>query len=450
MVASRLLNERWNRGRVKDLVSSCINGVWGTEPSGESAGVPTVRAADFDWSRLIVRSTVPIRRNLEAGQIERVGLRYGDIVLEKSGGGERHPVGRAVRYTGDSQAVPSNFAARLRPARDVDARYLCYSLAALYWSGANLKYINQTTGIQNLDSKRYLAEPWVFPNFLGQQTIADFLDYEEGHISTLIDLKSRLVNLLEERRQAAISTVVGGGEKNGPYDHAALTEWFPKVPKDWRVGPLKRLVVKIGSGKTPRGGAERYVPEGVAFIRSQNIRNEGLSLEDVVYIDSDTDAEMSTTRLQDGDVLLNITGASLGRVGVFDLGMTANVSQHVAILRPRPSVHAKWLAFALSSRPLQEQIWATQTGAAREGLPNEVTGRLILAIPQFEDQSKIVDSLIKTTRKTDRALQILKDQVSLLSEYRQALITKAVTGQLDEATLRGHKAVEETLGAMPA
>jgi type I restriction enzyme S subunit len=102
--------------------------------------------------------------------------------------------------------------------------------------------------------------------------------------------------------------------------------------------PLGDLTTLISSGSTPKGGSEVYVRQGpVMLIRSQNVRMNALVLDDVAYVTDEIDAQMVRSRVKCGDVLLNITGASIGRVATFDLEhVEANVNQHVCIIRPRP------------------------------------------------------------------------------------------------------------------
>jgi type I restriction enzyme, S subunit len=111
---------------------------------------------------------------------------------------------------------------------------------------------------------------------------------------------------------------------------------------------LKLLTNKVGSGKTPKGSREIYSSEGVVFLRSQNVHEDGLRLDDVVFIDEEIDEEMQQTRVRPGDVLLNITGASIGRTCIVPTPFPrANVNQHVYILRLRGFADPSFVSYSL-------------------------------------------------------------------------------------------------------
>ena len=116
-------------------------------------------------------------------------------------------------------------------------------------------------------------------------------------------------------------------------------EWIGEIPSDWDVFKIKYGVVKVGSGKTPRGGADIYTDSGVLFLRSQNIYDVGVVTESPIFITEKIDEEMKNTRVLPNDVLLNITGGSIGRCCIFPekLGK-ANVNQHVSIIRVNPEI----------------------------------------------------------------------------------------------------------------
>ncbi|MFH8464093.1 restriction endonuclease subunit S [Streptomyces sp. NPDC017991] len=190
----------------------------------------------------------------------------------------------------------------------------------------------------------------------------------------------------------------------------------------WGTRLVKTLATKIGSGKTPSGGSESYLTSGVPFLRSQNIHFNGLRLDDVVYISEATHREMRGTRVKPDDVLLNITGASLGRVSMAPEGLgEANVNQHVCIIRPNAEANARYLAYALSSRPIQEQISELQVGGNREGLNFEQVGNLTVPAALAKEQRRIADFLDTETAHIDQILSKRAEMADLV-----ALRTKAV------------------------
>ncbi|MFM9453404.1 restriction endonuclease subunit S [Streptomyces europaeiscabiei] len=185
----------------------------------------------------------------------------------------------------------------------------------------------------------------------------------------------------------------------------------------WGTRRLKWSVSKIGSGKTPSGGAEAYADYGVTFLRSQNIHFDGLRLDEVAYIDEATHRGMWGTRVMSGDVLLNITGASIGRVAyaTSDLGR-ANVNQHVCIVRPTSEFSTRYLAYALGSRPVQEQIRELQVGGNREGLNFEQVGNLMIPAAHRDEQRRIADYLDTEVGKIDNLVAKKRHLVALLNE----------------------------------
>jgi len=160
-----------------------------------------------------------------------------------------------------------------------------------------------------------------------------------------------------------------------------MTTHWPKVP-------LKYLVNKIGSGKTPKGGAEVYTASGVMLLRSQNVHFGGLRLDDVVHIDEDMDEDMSSTRVHPNDVLLNITGASIGRCTVVPAEFeAANVNQHVCIIRPNTArLLPAFLNLVLQSPTIQNEIRFGENGSSREGLNFEQVGAFEIPLPPIPQQ----------------------------------------------------------------
>ena len=162
-------------------------------------------------------------------------LSKGDLLLEKSGGGETQPVGCVVIYNDDRPAVCSNFVARMQLAPGMNSSYWRYVHAAAYAIRLTTGSINQTSGIQNLDADRYFNERAAFPTLPEQQAIATFLDIETAKIDGLMAEQRALVALLKEKRQAVISHAVTKGlNPAAPMKDSGVT-WLGEVPGHWEV-----------------------------------------------------------------------------------------------------------------------------------------------------------------------------------------------------------------------
>ena len=192
---------------------------------------------------------------------------------------------------------------------------------------------------------------------------------------------------------------------------------------------IKDYTTKVGSGVTPRGGAETYLDEGIPLLRSQNVANDGFLMDDIAFISEEVDESMKGTRVKPGDVLLNITGASIGRCFYtpddFERG---NVNQHVCIIRPKKNkVKPDYLHYCIISDKGQQQIDLTQTGANREGLAVEDIKGFMFDIPSLPVQQRIVDYLNKKLTKIDERIEVLEKQKDAYMRLKKSIIHQAVT-----------------------
>ena len=166
-----LLPQGWRWQRLKYLIADSRNGIWGDDADGGPDDIACARVADFDRQRFYVKLPLQTFRKIGSEQLRGRVLSRGDLLLEKSGGGELTSVGAVVQFDGEEPAVCSNFVAVVKAANGVNARWLCYLNAHLYSAGVNRRSIKQTTGIQNLDSAQYFDEvvsvPLCWSNFHG-------------------------------------------------------------------------------------------------------------------------------------------------------------------------------------------------------------------------------------------------------------------------------------------
>lgn len=201
----------WHLDRLKHSIESIRAGAWGSEPDGSDDAL-VVRVADFDRPKLQVRTGFESLRSIAPSDVRKRELRDGDLLLEKSGGGEKSPVGFTVMYRGarEKPVIPSNFVSRIRVRPGLWPRYWLYVHQALYVGRVTARSVLQTTGIQNLDQRSYLDEVVPYPPLNRQREIAIRLDDECGQINTLIAKAERFVELAKERRSALITAAVTG------------------------------------------------------------------------------------------------------------------------------------------------------------------------------------------------------------------------------------------------
>ena len=182
------------------------------------------------------------------------------------------------------------------------------------------------------------------------------------------------------------------------------------LPDRWTWTRLGNITAKIGSGATPRGGKNAYTDTGIPFLRSQNVWNDGLALEEVAHIPLATHERMANTHVSPNDILLNITGASLGRCTIVPESLPeANVSQHVTIIRTTTSANRAYLHMLILSPYVQGLIWGRQVGMAREGLSKKVLELFEIPIPPEKEQHRIVS-------KADELMALCNQLKARLSE----------------------------------
>ncbi|MBF4372171.1 restriction endonuclease subunit S [Vibrio anguillarum] len=201
------------------------------------------------------------------------------------------------------------------------------------------------------------------------------------------------------------------------------------LPAGWSMVRLGEIVTKMGSGSTPRGGQKAYVDDGVIFLRSQNVWNEGVRLDDVAYISDEVHQKMSNTKVLPGDVLLNITGASLGRTTIFPSDFVeANVNQHVTIIRLIELEMNKFVHLGLMSPMVQKLVWGRQVGMAIEGLSKKVLEQFEYPIPPINEQHRIVakvDELMVLCDQLEQQTETSLDAHQVLVETLLATLTNS-------------------------
>ncbi|MDP3443582.1 MAG: restriction endonuclease subunit S, partial [Ignavibacteria bacterium] len=263
-----------------------------------------------------------------------------------------------------------------------------YLFQYLHHQGFVDKVLAKCTGssypaINSSDLSKILIE---IPDFKEQQKIATCL----SSIDELIIAQSQKLDTLKTHKKGLMQQLF-------PAEGDASTG-SARVPKlrfaefrddgEWEESKLGDKTIKVGSGITPEGGDKNYKNNGRPFVRSQNIGWGRLILENVAFIDETTHSTFSATEIELDDVLLNITGASIGRCALADLRIKGgNVNQHVCIIRTKNELCPFFLNQYLLSEFGQNQIDSFQAGGNRQGLNfAQIRSFTVPLPPKFEEQ----------------------------------------------------------------
>lgn len=394
----------WRTIRLKQTVAACRNGVWGDEPRGDSNDIICVRVADFDRQALRVSLENPTMRAVPEQARQTKRLLRGDLLIEKSGGGDTQPVGVVVLYDHDRPAVCSNFIARMTPAPGFDPAYLCYLHAALYAIGINRRSILQTTGIQNLDSEQYLSETVRVPDLAEQRSIARFLDRRFAILDALLCAKERLIELFIERRRALIS---------GAIVNKAMT-------------PLKfiRSGALLYGATEPAVFADRDCPR---YIRITDLNDDGTLRDDTFQSLPENLARPYL--LEDGDILLARSGATVGKAFRYrrEWGRACFAGYLIRLRPDRRKVLPDYLHYFTQSHAFQEQVRAHAVQSTIANVSAERYGKFLIPLPALEEQRRIIQTLDRQTSATRKLIAHGERQIERIREYRQGLICCAVT-----------------------
>lgn len=428
--------EHWSIFRMKIAIDIVQNGIWGEDPVGNEDDILCARVSDFDRNKHTISDNLITLRNVPENQRKSRIVRTGDLLIEKSGGGEQTAVGAVVQYTGEASIICSNFLAIVRCKKNFSERWLCYINEFLYSLGVNIRSIKQTTGIQNIDSAQYFSEKIPIPQLKDQIKISSHLDRETTRIETLIEKKSRFIELLQEKRQALLTQAVTKGLDPNANLKDSGVKWLGQVPEHWTVCHLQYVIINIEQGWSPECHSYPAEPGQWGILKSGCV-NGG------VYNNNENKAlpeELSPKpqyEVKAGDILMSRASGSPELIG--SVALVANtqdklmLSDKIFRIQCAVKMNPAFFVNMLNSSALRSQIMHAISGA--EGLANNLPQAHIkkfwVTCPPLSEQQTIVSILDQNIARIDALNTATQRSIELLKERRAALITAAVTGQID-------------------
>jgi type I restriction enzyme S subunit len=427
----------WGINRAKWSVTSCQNGVWGAEPNGDDDLV-CIRVADFDRQSLRVSTEKLTMRNIAEKDRRNRLLETGDLLLEKSGGGENQLVGAVVEFNQPFPAVSSNFIARLVSKDDMNSRFLVYLHSHLYSGRVNFRSIKQTTGIQNLDSQAYLDEPITYPPLEEQQVIARFLDFKTAQIDALIANKKSLLDKLAEKRTALISHAVTKGlDPSVPMKDSGLA-WLGAIPAHWQRMLMVRVIFKFEQGWSPSCDEREASLDEWGVLKSGCVNYGVFQEHEHKTLPPSIDPILSL-EVKAGDILMCRASGSRHLIG--SVAMVRKCRPRLIfsdktyrIALRSDVIDTEYFVLLMKSKYMRDQIELSISGA--DGLANNIPQSSVkgyqIVLPPAIDEQKTISTLLNKKIESIEAQEVkIFEVIGRLQEYRAALITNTVTGKID-------------------
>ena len=414
----------WKIFVLKRIIRERKAGCWGNEPSSFLNNNICLRIADFEYSKLKFNTSKEYTiRGYKDSEVENRYLKNGDILIEKSGGGDKMPVGRAVLYNlGMQNVMYANFMEKISVKEIVLSSFLVYLLSCMYSKSAIWPYIKFTTGIQNLDLSSFLANEKIpLPPFYEQEIIANYIESKTSKIDEYIKEKEKEVQLLNELKEAIAKVVTQGLNPNVKMKDSGIS-WIGMIPEHWEVSRMKRIFSEAKEKTTTEGGTLLSLSQYTGITLKDDAKKVGMF---------EAESTIGYNVVHPGQFVMNIMLAWNGSYAVSDY--EGIISPSYCVFNFNEQCEKKYFHYLLRL--------PAYAGAFKTMSKGIIESRLRLyplyflafktIIPPIEEQQAIVSYINDKTAKVVSLISELEAEIDYLKEYKQRLIADCVTGQVN-------------------
>ena len=381
---------------IKDKINnilghSCVV-IAGQSPSGESYNT-VGKGIEFHQGKKAFGDNVVQHSGIWTTEITKVA-EPGDILLSV-----RAPVG-PTNLT-DRQLCIGRGLAAIRCSEKVLPKYVLFALKSIEYKIVG----HEGVGFNSINKQQIEQLPLPIIPLKEQEEIVAYLD---GEFERIEKLKRNAEAALQHTKDLFQST---------------LKQLLAPKP-NWEEKKLGRLTTKIGSGATPKGGKKIYIEKGCSFIRSMNVLYGEFKYDELAHIDDNAAGQLKGVAIEENDVLLNITGASIARCCVVPKDVIpARVNQHVSIIRLTNVVLPHFLAYQLIN-PYNQKTLLTigESGSTRQALTKTDIENFTVSIPPLAEQQAIVSRLDTLSEHCRKLEQNYRDTLTLCDDLKQALL----------------------------
>lgn len=412
----------WSSIRIKNIIAQRDAGAWGELEQGNNNDVICIRVADFDYSHFTIQNNKDYTlRNYSDFQIKSLKLNKGDILIEKSGGGEKTPVGRTVIFDKNFKALFANFIERIRVTEEIYYKYFQYIFSSFYSQGHTKLYIKQTTGIQNLNiTEMFSREVIPLPSLSEQQAIADYLDDKCAQIDNITATINEQIEVLKQYKKSVITEAVTKGlDPNVPMKDSGV-EWIGQIPEKWEVKKFKYNLYRINQLNNSNDNIvlSLYRDYGIVPKDSRDDNHNVTSQDTSKY-----------RQVEIGNFVINKMKAWQGSVAVSEYKGIVSPAYYVYGFKTA-AIYKKYFHYLL--RSCYKEEFRRLSGGIREGqwdLPAEALENTMILLPPISEQQVISKYIDDKCSQIDAIIADKQAQLETLAAYKKSLIYEYVTGK---------------------
>lgn len=433
--------KHWEVTKIKYCLKENFGGCWGDDLENEQISQNSrlcIRVADFDFDKQKVKQTADTFRNYTKSQILSTKLQDGDLIIEKSGGGDKMPVGRSVVFEqnlfGAKEVLFANFCQCFRPL-NINNKFFAHAMKAFYQNNNMRFFFNQTTGIQNLSIFNIVNAFLPYPPLNEQKKIAEFLDKKCEIIDKRLSNLERKIKSLKEYKKSLISECVTKGlnPKNMEFKDSGIP-WICQIPKHWKISKIKYYFnFSSGLNITKENLIESGIPV-ISYGQIHSKENTGTFIKDSFFRFISQDyLKNKKSLVNKGNFIFADTSEDLDGAGnsVFvDLDLTMFAGYHTIILKNKCNFEfSKFLSYLFQTDLWRSQIRLAVSGVKVFSITKKILANCEILVPPLNEQKEIAEFLDKKCEKIDRLNENYTKQITALKEYKKSLIYECVTGK---------------------
>ncbi|WP_300024351.1 restriction endonuclease subunit S [uncultured Maribacter sp.] len=335
-----------------------------------------------------------------------------------------------VGYVNEKGIITSAYIG-LSPKTDLDSKYYYY---LLHYLDKFKYYYNLGGGVrQSLSYKDFGRETIIVPSKKEQITIAKFLDYKTEKINRFITKKKQLIKLLNEQKAAIINQAVTKGiNPNVPMKDSGI-EWLGEIPEHWEVRKLKYVANCFPSN------VDKHSKEEEKEVRLCNYtdvyKNDFITNDMKLMIATAKDDQIKKFALKKDDVIITKDSETADDIAnpalVIEDLENVICGYHLSIMRPYSKLKGEYLLRALQCKPINVQFELCSNGVTRVGLGVADMKKAEIPLPPLEEQENITNFIQRELNTLNKTISTIEKEITLVEEYKTALIAEAVTGKID-------------------